>query len=150
MLNNLQIVLPILTSQAPFSHFMTYGGSKFIKMIQKNNKITGIFFTCAGGGGGQDKPAWTACPPPGVKITRVGGKLSRGQDELGHRNHGNMTCPALLNLDFVTRWVMPWKHLGGRFIPIVSENTILFKNSHEFLFICAQFVHAFGVLLTDS
>ena len=27
-------------------------------------------------GGGQDKPAWTACPP-GVKITRVGGKISR-------------------------------------------------------------------------
>ena len=26
--------------------------------------------------GGQDKPAWTACPP-GVKITRVGGKISR-------------------------------------------------------------------------
>ena len=26
-------------------------------------------------GGGQDKPAWTACPP-GVKITRVGGKIS--------------------------------------------------------------------------
>ena len=59
-----------------------------------------------GGGGGQDKPAWTACPPR-VKITRVGGKisrdsltpggkltavgltprvkLSRGQDKLGHR-----------------------------------------------------------------
>ena len=60
-------------------------------------------------GGGQDKLAWTACPPPppGVKITRVGqdipgqlvpwgarqprsacppgGKLSRGQDKLGHR-----------------------------------------------------------------
>ena len=58
-------------------------------------------------GGGQDKPAWTACPP-GVKITRAGvrypgtacppgganqprlacppgGKLSRGQDKLGHR-----------------------------------------------------------------
>ena len=34
-------------------------------------------------GGGQDKPAWTACPP-GVKITR-GGKLSRGQDKLLHR-----------------------------------------------------------------
>ena len=31
-------------------------------------------FTCVGGG--QDKPAWTACPP-GVKITRVGGKISR-------------------------------------------------------------------------
>ena len=27
-------------------------------------------------GGGQDKPAWTACPP-GVKIIRVGGKISR-------------------------------------------------------------------------
>ena len=62
-------------------------------------------------GGGQDKPAWTACPP-GVKITRVGGKisrdslppggqanrgclappggkLSRGQDKLGHRDEIN-------------------------------------------------------------
>ena len=28
------------------------------------------------GGGGQDKPAWTACPP-GVKITKVGGKITR-------------------------------------------------------------------------
>ena len=27
-------------------------------------------------GRGQDKPAWTACPP-GVKITRVGGKITR-------------------------------------------------------------------------
>ena len=27
-------------------------------------------------GGGQDKPAWTACPP-GVQITWVGGKISR-------------------------------------------------------------------------
>ena len=27
-------------------------------------------------GGGQNKPAWTACPP-GVKITRVGGKITR-------------------------------------------------------------------------
>ena len=27
-------------------------------------------------GGGQDKPAWTACPL-GVKITRVGGKITR-------------------------------------------------------------------------
>ena len=44
--------------------------------------------------GGQDKRAWTACPQ-GVKITRVGGKiswdslphggmLSRGQDKVGH------------------------------------------------------------------
>ena len=27
-------------------------------------------------GGGQDKPAWTACPP-GAKITRAGGKITR-------------------------------------------------------------------------
>ena len=27
-------------------------------------------------GGGLDNPAWTACPP-GVKITRVGGKITR-------------------------------------------------------------------------
>ena len=49
-------------------------------------------------GGGQDKPAWTACPP-GVKITRVGGKITRdslppggqavqgGQDKLLHRHN---------------------------------------------------------------
>ena len=57
-------------------------GPEFIKMIQKNNKITYIYFYLCwrgGGGGGQDKPAWTACPP-GVKITRVGGKIS--QDSL--------------------------------------------------------------------
>ena len=37
-------VLPILTPQAPISTFMTYGGSEFIKMIQKNNKISFIYF----------------------------------------------------------------------------------------------------------
>ena len=58
-------------------------------------------------GGGQDKPAWTACPPggednqgggqdiPGQLAPRgtsqprlacpPGGKLSKGQDKLGHR-----------------------------------------------------------------
>ena len=79
-----------------FSH-MTYGISEFIKMIRKNNKMKWVFLLVlgGGGGGGQDKLAWTACPP-GVKITRVGGKiswdslplgdkLSRGQDKLGHR-----------------------------------------------------------------
>ena len=34
-----------------------------------------------GGGGGQDKPAWTACIP-GVKIIRVGGKISRDLSDL--------------------------------------------------------------------
>ena len=49
-------VLPILTPQAPISHSMTFGGPEFIKMIQKNNKITYIYiFTCVGGG--KDKPA---------------------------------------------------------------------------------------------
>ena len=51
---------------------MTYGGPEFIKMIQKNNKITYIYIYMCWGGGGQDKPAWKDCPP-GVKITRVGG-----------------------------------------------------------------------------
>ena len=62
------------------SHVMTYGGSKLIKTIQKNNKMTCVFvLVLGGGGGGQDKPAWTACPPPppGVKITRVRGKIFR-------------------------------------------------------------------------
>ena len=39
-------------------------------------------------GGGQDKPAWTACPP-GVKITRAGGKISR--DNLPP---GGASCPG--------------------------------------------------------
>ena len=67
-------VLPILTPQAPISHFKTCIGPEFIKMIQKNNKITYIYFYLCWRG--QDKPAWTACPP-GVKITRVGGKIFR-------------------------------------------------------------------------
>ena len=84
---------------------MTYGGSEFIKMIQKNNKITCIYFyLCwAGGkinrpgqlapggednqGGGQDIPGQLA--PRGASQPRLdcppGGKLSRGQDKLGHR-----------------------------------------------------------------
>ena len=75
MLNNVWIVLPILTPQVPIFHFMTNGGSEFIKMMQKHNKMTSIFLLVLGGGGGQDKQAWTACPPR-LKITRVGG----GQD----------------------------------------------------------------------
>ena len=43
--------------------------------LQKNNEMAFNFFLLLLGGG-QDKPAWTACPP-GVKITRVGGKISR-------------------------------------------------------------------------
>ena len=74
---------------------MTYGGSDFIKMIQKNNMY--IFLLVLGGG--QDKPAWTACPP-GVKITRVGGKISRdslspgGQVNRGWLAPRGASCPG--------------------------------------------------------
>ena len=50
-------------------------------------------------GGGQDKPAWIACPP-GVKITRVGGKISRdslppgGQGNRGWLAPRGATCPG--------------------------------------------------------
>ena len=75
------------------------------KLQNVKKKIFPIF------GGGQDKPAWTACPP-GVKITRVGGKISRdilpprgascpgGQDKLLHRckhlfQYSLHLCPQL-------------------------------------------------------
>ena len=50
-------------------------------------------------GGGQDKPAWTACPP-GVKITRAGGKISRdslppgGQSNRGWLAPQGASCPG--------------------------------------------------------
>ena len=50
-------------------------------------------------GGGHDKPAWTACPP-GMKITRVGGKISRdslppgGQGNRGWLAPRGATCPG--------------------------------------------------------
>ena len=50
-------------------------------------------------GGGQDKLAWTACPP-GVKITRVGGKISRdslppgGQGNRGWLAPRGASCPG--------------------------------------------------------
>ena len=50
-------------------------------------------------GGGQDKPAWTACPP-GVKITRAGDKISRdslppgGQDNRGWLAPRGASCPG--------------------------------------------------------
>ena len=53
-------------------------------MLQIIVNITQQNFLCMGGG--QDKPAWTACPP-GVKITRAGGKISR--DSLPPRGQAN-------------------------------------------------------------
>ena len=56
-----------------------------LKCLQKNNKMAFNFFLLLLGGG-QDKLAWTACPP-GVKIIRVGGKISR--DSLPPRGQAN-------------------------------------------------------------
>ena len=56
---------------------MTYGGPEFIKMIQKNNKITYIYFTCVGGGGKINQPGQLA---PGDEDNQGG-----GQDKLLHR-----------------------------------------------------------------
>ena len=87
-------------------------------------------------GGGQDKPAWTACPP-GVKITRAGGKisrdslpprgasqprlacppggkLSRGQDKLGHRNCFSFKIKAVINVTEAQNSI-------AQFLPLVNE-----------------------------
>ena len=42
----------------------------------QNVKKNVFLFFAGGGGGREDKPAWTVCPP-GVKISRVEGKISR-------------------------------------------------------------------------
>ena len=91
MLNNVWIVLPILTPQVPIFHFMTNGGSEFIKMMQKHNKMTSIFLLVLGGGG-QDKQAWTACLPR-LKITRVGG---------GGARYPGIACPRAASQPWLT------------------------------------------------
>ena len=54
---------PKLTPQPSISHFMTYGGPEFIKMIQKNNIMTCVFLLVMGEGqellGGGDLPVFT-------------------------------------------------------------------------------------------
>ena len=80
---------------------MTYGRSEFNKMIQKINKMTCIIFVLVlggGGGGGGKINRSGQLAPPMMKITRVeskslpGGKLSRGQDNLLHRQVGSDTA----------------------------------------------------------
>ena len=72
---------------------MTYGGSEFIKMIQTNNMYILLLVL----GRGQDKPAWTACPPGGEdnqgggqdipgQLAPQGASCPGGQDKLLHRN----------------------------------------------------------------
>ena len=69
-------------------------------------------------GGGQDKPAWTACPP-GVKITRVGGKISRDSLPPGvQANRGwlaprGASCPGgKINWDTGSATVAQWGLMG--------------------------------------
>ena len=52
---------------------MTYGGSEFIKMIQKNNKMACIFFTFFGRGGG-GRINWPGQFAPGVDDNQGGGQ----------------------------------------------------------------------------
>ena len=53
-------VFPILTPQAPISHFKTCIGPEFIKMIQKNNKIKYIYFYLCWRGGKINQPGQLA------------------------------------------------------------------------------------------
>ena len=58
----------MLAPHATISHFLTYGGPKFIKMIQKNNILPGIiFYECMAGG----------------KIKRLDSLSPRGEDNQG-------------------------------------------------------------------
>ena len=81
---------------------MTYGGSEFIKMIQKNNKIIYIYiYLCWRG---QDKPAWTACPPGGE------GNQGGSQDIPGQLVPRGASCPGgKINWDTgVPVYLAPW------------------------------------------
>ena len=60
---------PILTPHASISHFMTYGGPEFIKMIPKNNKMTYFFFFLLVFGG--------------IKMNLPGQLVPRGEDNQG-------------------------------------------------------------------
>ena len=51
-------------------------GHDIISLVQENKHIYILKTLSFLVGGGQDKLAWTAYPP-GVKIIRVGGKISR-------------------------------------------------------------------------
>ena len=51
-------------------------GHDIISFVQENKHIYILKTLSFRVGGGQDKLAWTAYPP-GVKIIRVGGKISR-------------------------------------------------------------------------
>ena len=80
-------------------------------------------------GGGQDKPTWTACPP-GVKITRVGGKITRDSLPPGGKlsRGGKINCYTGSKLHDPKNW-----NLKLNFIecPIISQT---------FDFVTGQFV----------
>ena len=64
--------------------------------------------------GGQDKPAWTACPP-GVKITRVGGKITRDSLPPGGQavQGGKINC---YTGNWICRYVPPLKMRWANYI----------------------------------
>ena len=76
-------------------------------------------------GGGQDKLAWTAYPP-GVKIIRVGGKISPGnfaprgascpggQDKLLHRSSGFPTRSDTNRREFAGNKYRPGEFAGNK------------------------------------
>ena len=85
-------------------------------------------------GGGQDKPAWTACPP-GVKITRVGGKISRdslppgGQANRGWLVPRGASCPGgKINWDTGHDNLSPFKMHGFRLSSRQADNQLAGKS----------------------
>ena len=87
-------------------------------------------------GGGQDKPAWTVCPP-GVKITRVGGKITRDSLPPGGQavQGGKINCytgtrrtyvhPFILDYWAKTRYQPIFRHFLGavlQYLAIFCEN----------------------------
>ena len=90
-------------------------------------------------GGGQDKPAWTACLS-GVKITRAGGKISG--DSLppgGQANHGRLaprgaSCPGgKINWDTSKDLKSAWEStsLCAVWIAIAKDLKLLQADSKE-------------------
>ena len=91
--------------------------------MQKTVNITQQNFLYMGGG--QDKPAWTACPQ-GDKITRAGGKISRdslppggqanrgwlaprGQAVQGGKINWDTGIPFLTNACLESKKVLKWR-----------------------------------------
>ena len=85
---------------------MTYGGSEFIKMILKNNKITCIFFYLCWAGGKINRPGQLA---PGGEDSQGGGKISQ------HKG-GKINCYTGPELTYEEKIRVPPPWLGMRYV----------------------------------